>query len=343
MTKVTVPIEIDSAEIARYSDQHLALLWHVAQANPAPYGDWRAAELVKDIGSEIIRRWLGKIPAEMYHHQSADHAKAIRMRTATYRPGGADDRDNAFHDGQWTLDPKALDAALAGPPAGTSCPYCAATDNLLRVEHGPGAGQTWICRDSQECTRRLWEAARNNDSLVCARCDRRPGIAAAPAELTQVDGPIELGGPNAQYDPVDLGTVWVCTDRARCDDRIARGARPPSRHDREMAERVAEIGVRNALGQGLGPAECPECGNTVAAELKAPRRVSESDGTSLAGKVIGAWSCRDTNACQARAGDRQADQEAMKGGFSAANLVGVTDQVMVEASRLPLRSDGGKP
>lgn len=310
MTKTTISFDVDTDNLKNTTDQHLALLWHLAQANPAPYGDRPAAELVKHIGWEIISRWLGKVPAELYHHQADDPANAVRMRTAKYRPGGADDRDNAFHDGQWTLDPKAIDAATAGPPAGTSCPYCAATDNLLRVEHGPGAGQTWICRDGQECKQRLWDAASNDDSLVCVRCNRSPGIAASPVELTQVDGPIELGGPNAQYDPVHLGTVWVCTDRARCDARIGRGARPPYRHDREMAERVAELGVRNALGQGLGPAECPQCGNTAPAELKAPHRVPESDRTSLAGKVLGAWGCRDTDACGARARDRQATQEA---------------------------------
>lgn len=304
MTTTTVSIEIDPERLGGYSDQHLALLWRVAQANPAPYGDQTAAELVKGLGWEIIRRWLKGAPEEMYHHQADAPAAAVRGRVARYRPGGADDRDGTFHDGVWTLNPDALDAAIAGPPPGTTCPYCAATENLLRIEHGPGAGQVWVCRDSQACRTRRWKAAEADDSLVCARCNRIPGVAAAPAELVQTDRPVDLGGDNAAHGPLPAG-VWVCVDRARCDARTARGARPTRQYDRDMQIRVAELGAANAIRQGLGPAECENCGHDVPADLKSPHKPKPGQGLP---EVVGSWRCRGTEACEARARDREADR-----------------------------------
>jgi hypothetical protein len=58
MGKSAITVEIDDALLASYADSHLATLWHVAQANPAPHGDRHAGELAERIGREIIRRWL---------------------------------------------------------------------------------------------------------------------------------------------------------------------------------------------------------------------------------------------------------------------------------------------
>ncbi len=242
--RVAITLDIDVNALHRYTDQYLAAIWHTVQAAPAGYGDKIATEVVRKLTFEIIRRWLAKAPAEIYHHQPDSRDSAVRMAVVRYRPGGTDDRDDAFHDGAWTVKGDVIDAILAGPPPGTRCPYCgndgtapAATgtqpapldDNpgLARVEHGPGAGQVWICRDSEACRTRLWRAAETDDSLTCARCSRTPGITAAPDELHEV--------------ATDDGPRWLCNDTARCDQRVAAGARPPYRFDEEMQAKVAEI------------------------------------------------------------------------------------------------------
>ena len=58
MTKHEITIEIDDTKLASYTDGYLAVCWHAAQHNPAPYGDYFAGELTERIGREIIRRWL---------------------------------------------------------------------------------------------------------------------------------------------------------------------------------------------------------------------------------------------------------------------------------------------
>jgi hypothetical protein len=73
MAKTAITVEIDDALLPSYTDSHLATLWHLAQANPAPHGDRHAAELAERIGREIIRRWLGASQPELWHHQGRDH------------------------------------------------------------------------------------------------------------------------------------------------------------------------------------------------------------------------------------------------------------------------------
>ena len=74
MKSVQITFTVDiSYGLDSYSDAYIAQLWHIAQANPAPIGDKDACELVKKIGTEIIRRWLSNTPAELYHHQPENH------------------------------------------------------------------------------------------------------------------------------------------------------------------------------------------------------------------------------------------------------------------------------
>jgi len=71
---VSVTIEIDIALLRRYSDEHLAMLWHVAQANPADsFADQDPGELTENIGREIIRRWLGDVEPELWRNQGRDY------------------------------------------------------------------------------------------------------------------------------------------------------------------------------------------------------------------------------------------------------------------------------
>jgi hypothetical protein len=62
MGKIQITIEVDDGRLGSYGDAHLAMLWHLAQVNPAPHGDRAAGELVERIGREIIHRWLKATP-----------------------------------------------------------------------------------------------------------------------------------------------------------------------------------------------------------------------------------------------------------------------------------------
>jgi hypothetical protein len=114
MTAHAITIEIDDAKLASYTDEFLAVCWHVAQANPAVFGDRMAGELTELIGREIIRRWLRKVPPELWHHQGRDNAQKWLSEFATYQPGegykpgggfGDDENIRAFHSGRWVPKP----------------------------------------------------------------------------------------------------------------------------------------------------------------------------------------------------------------------------------------------
>ena len=79
ITKTTITIEIDTMNLQSYTDEYIAQLWHIAQANPAPFADKTAGDLAATIGFEIIRRWLRKAPAELYKHQ-AQHSYWNELR-----------------------------------------------------------------------------------------------------------------------------------------------------------------------------------------------------------------------------------------------------------------------
>lgn len=95
-TTVTISIEFDLTELHRAPDSRLAMLWHLAQANPAPHGDEQAGEIAAKVGAEIIRRWLKATPPEMYHHQDSSYYWHHLGRFASHR------------DGDWYPDPEKL-------------------------------------------------------------------------------------------------------------------------------------------------------------------------------------------------------------------------------------------
>jgi hypothetical protein len=88
MGKTAITVEIDDALLATYSDSHLATLWHVAQANPAPHGDRHAGELAERIGREIIRRWLSASQPELWHHQGRDYHWSELRKLGTWNADG---------------------------------------------------------------------------------------------------------------------------------------------------------------------------------------------------------------------------------------------------------------
>lgn len=90
--KVAIEFQIDTERLSGYTDAYLAQLWSIAMANPAPHGDEDASNLVRDVGTEIIRRWLKRAGAEMYTHQPGAHYwKALIGLGAKYI------------DGAWTI------------------------------------------------------------------------------------------------------------------------------------------------------------------------------------------------------------------------------------------------
>ena len=125
MTKHAITIEIDDSKLTGYTDTHLALCWHVAQANPAPYGDYAAAELVEHLAREIVRRWLRGVEPALWHHQGRDVYHRELTRFARYNPpegwqrlpAGSDEAARSFHSGHWSLKPEAAASLLPGAEA----------------------------------------------------------------------------------------------------------------------------------------------------------------------------------------------------------------------------------
>jgi hypothetical protein len=64
-----ISFDIDPDALARYTDEHLAACWWLAQTNPAPFGDTAACDLAERIGREIVRRWLSTIDPPLWTHQ----------------------------------------------------------------------------------------------------------------------------------------------------------------------------------------------------------------------------------------------------------------------------------
>lgn len=104
---VDITITIDPDTLARVTDETLALYWHVAQANPAPYGDYRACNLVARIGWEIARRFLRQTEPSLYHHQPSHYPQKALGELAEYNPpDGVKVSDPRWHYGTWTARPR---------------------------------------------------------------------------------------------------------------------------------------------------------------------------------------------------------------------------------------------
>ena len=97
MPKPPITIECDPDDLRQWTDERLAMLWHLTQANPADgFRDSRPGELAMKVGWEIIRRWLAKAPVAMYHHQQSHYHHWQLGRFALYRPGKEE-----FHAGHY--------------------------------------------------------------------------------------------------------------------------------------------------------------------------------------------------------------------------------------------------
>jgi hypothetical protein len=68
--KSSITITFDTDSLHSYTDQHIAALWHVAQANPADgFKSHEPGQIAEAIGREIIRRFLAQTPPELWAHQ----------------------------------------------------------------------------------------------------------------------------------------------------------------------------------------------------------------------------------------------------------------------------------
>lgn len=79
---LTVTFEVDTQSLDGFTDEYITQLWHISQANPAPFGDPQAGELAKMVGHEIIRRFVTQQPPALWVHQ-AGHAAAKTSYTKT--------------------------------------------------------------------------------------------------------------------------------------------------------------------------------------------------------------------------------------------------------------------
>lgn len=82
--KTVISIEIDTDRLETWTDQYLAQLWHVTQANPAPMEDRAAGALTEYVGREIIRRFLANTPPDLWNHQGrhAEFCELLNLRNS---------------------------------------------------------------------------------------------------------------------------------------------------------------------------------------------------------------------------------------------------------------------
>lgn len=71
--KVTFEIPDREYDLPEFNDEHLAFLWHVAQHNPAEFGDEQAGRAAELISREIVRRWLKTVEPELWRHQGGHY------------------------------------------------------------------------------------------------------------------------------------------------------------------------------------------------------------------------------------------------------------------------------
>lgn len=111
-TDTTISITFQLHNLTGYTDEYLAMLWHLAQANPADgFEHSEPGEIAEKIGREIIHRWLQAAPVALWHHQG-EHYKGHQLRKfATYSPPPGVTGGPQWHNGTWSLRPEAVTAA----------------------------------------------------------------------------------------------------------------------------------------------------------------------------------------------------------------------------------------
>ena len=78
---ITISFKIDPDSLSRYTDEYIAQLWHISQANPAPFGDRDACNFAEKVARECVRRFVTSIQPELWVHQG--------RHVASLQKGGA--------------------------------------------------------------------------------------------------------------------------------------------------------------------------------------------------------------------------------------------------------------
>lgn len=72
MTEVAITVTFETDNLSSYTDQYVATLWHVAQANPVDgFKNREPGDVAERIGREIIRRFIKRIGPELWNHQGS--------------------------------------------------------------------------------------------------------------------------------------------------------------------------------------------------------------------------------------------------------------------------------
>lgn len=95
--KTQIKIDIDTDALPNLTDRHLATLWHVTQANPAPIEDEAAGDVAEQVGREIIRRFLANTPPELWAHQGRHAHWHALMVTKGVLPATGERTQEASH------------------------------------------------------------------------------------------------------------------------------------------------------------------------------------------------------------------------------------------------------
>ena len=117
--KTIVTFEIDTDNLSGYIDSYLATLWHIAQANPAPFGDNDACQLAEHIGRECIKRFVERAGVDLWSVQGRhiEQEMGFRMVDPPLVGDGSGDHQDSEAPGQGLRDTL---AALSRPDPGQS-------------------------------------------------------------------------------------------------------------------------------------------------------------------------------------------------------------------------------
>lgn len=76
--KTVITFEVETEDLSSFTDEYLAQLWHIGQANPNPFDDVEACHLAEYIGREIIVRWLASQRPALWTHQGRHLATVVK-------------------------------------------------------------------------------------------------------------------------------------------------------------------------------------------------------------------------------------------------------------------------
>lgn len=87
--KTRINFEIDTDTLTQVTDEHLAQLWHISQANPVEIDNREAGQLAEHVAREIVRRFLAATPPALWAHQGchADWCLVQQLKAGSFTAG----------------------------------------------------------------------------------------------------------------------------------------------------------------------------------------------------------------------------------------------------------------